>query len=240
MRCKLLIFGGGFYKGFIHFFHILLVSLFAPDVEKYFHEFPVLKSFRVPVVLFVKYFRGFHTDFSVLVPRNIVAQLLHLFELGVRRLFSSILNLKQSSSKVKDNCLEHGKLIVTKVFIYLRLNFRGEKMTRMWMVKPELLCRRHLLGEHNELHKLLGHIRKDNLEVVRGHAEAGDIDTSEVQCRHEELAGEMKRRGYDHTSPTDYEDKLDLGSVDREENLEELKDRCEKCRKRITGSNPPG
>lgn len=76
-------------------------------------------------------------------------------------------------------------------------------MTRMWMVDPELLCRRHLLGEHNELHKLLGHIRKGNLEVVKGHAEAGDIDTSKIQERHDTLVEEMERWGYSHKSPMD-------------------------------------
>lgn len=112
-------------------------------------------------------------------------------------------------------------------------------MTRMWMVDPELLCRRHLLGEHQELHKLLGHIRKDNLEVVKGHAEAGDIDTSEIQWRHDALTKEMKRRGYSHASPTDYEDELGLGSVDRDGNLKELKDRCKKCQERISGATSP-
>ncbi|MFP4634200.1 MAG: pyrimidine dimer DNA glycosylase/endonuclease V [Candidatus Aenigmatarchaeota archaeon] len=106
-------------------------------------------------------------------------------------------------------------------------------MTRMWMVDPELLCRQHLLGEHNELHKLVGHIEKGNTEVVRGHAEKGQVDTSRIKERHKELAREMEGRGFDHDTPLDYGDELDLGSVDLEKNLEDLKNRCEKCSERI-------
>jgi hypothetical protein len=31
---------------------------------------------------------------------------------------------------------------------------------RMWMVWPELMCRKHLLGEHVEIHMLLGALNK--------------------------------------------------------------------------------
>ncbi|MDY6774172.1 MAG: pyrimidine dimer DNA glycosylase/endonuclease V [Candidatus Nanohaloarchaea archaeon] len=106
-------------------------------------------------------------------------------------------------------------------------------MTRMWLVDPELLCDRHLLGEHNELHKLQGHIEKGNIAVVRGHAEKGQVDTSKIEERHDELAEEMERRGFDHQSPLDYEDELEVGSIDVEENRKELEERCEECRERI-------
>ena len=31
---------------------------------------------------------------------------------------------------------------------------------RMWMLPPECMCRKHLLGEHVELHMLLGSMRR--------------------------------------------------------------------------------
>ena len=31
---------------------------------------------------------------------------------------------------------------------------------RMWMLPPEMMCRKHLLGEHVELHMLLGSLRR--------------------------------------------------------------------------------
>ena len=31
---------------------------------------------------------------------------------------------------------------------------------RMWMLPPETMCRKHLLGEHVELHMLLGSLRR--------------------------------------------------------------------------------
>ena len=103
----------------------------------------------------------------------------------------------------------------------------------MWMVNPKLLCRQHLLGEHNELHKVVGHIRKGNEEVVKGHARKGQIDTSKIRERHEELVAEMERRGYNHNSELDYEDNLNLGEIDRKRNLQDLKKRCDSCREKI-------
>lgn len=31
---------------------------------------------------------------------------------------------------------------------------------RMWMLPPETMCRKHLLGEHVELHMLLGTMKR--------------------------------------------------------------------------------
>lgn len=106
-------------------------------------------------------------------------------------------------------------------------------MTRMWLVDPELLCRKHLLGEHKELHQLVGHIEAGNTAVVEGHAEKGQVDTSEIENRHEELVEEMKRRGFNHDSSMEYDDELSAGEIDVSSNIEELAERCGDCRKRI-------
>ncbi len=104
-------------------------------------------------------------------------------------------------------------------------------MTRMWGVDPRCLCKNHLLGEHNEIHKLVGNIESGN--SIEGYIEKGHIDTSEIQRRHEELKKEMERRGYNHDSPLNYNDELNTGQLDIDENINELRERCSQCKKRI-------
>lgn len=104
-------------------------------------------------------------------------------------------------------------------------------MTRMWCVDPALLCRNHLLGEHNELHKLVGSIRAGH--GIDGYVERGQVDTSRIQSRHDELAAELERRGYNHDSPLDFVDRIGRGCIDEAANIEELRERCPDCRARI-------
>jgi hypothetical protein len=75
---------------------------------------------------------------------------------------------------------------------------------RIWDVDPAMLCRRHLLGEHRELHGLW------NIHVLgkRGYSRhpetirwAGKL--AALFARHELLVREMERRGYNHGSPLD-------------------------------------
>lgn len=108
-------------------------------------------------------------------------------------------------------------------------------MTRLWGVTPEFLCSKHLLGEHKEMHQEAGTLENHphGLAIVKGHAEKGQVDTSLIKERHDELVEEMKRRGMNHNSPLDFEDDLDLGEIDLEKNLKDLSERCEKCRDRI-------
>lgn len=105
----------------------------------------------------------------------------------------------------------------------------------MWGIDPRLLCDRHLLGEHTEMHQAVGTLRNHphGEAILRGHAERKQLDTSKIQERHDELAYEMERRGMNHDSPLHYDDALDLGRIDPERNLEDLKKRCDDCRRRI-------
>lgn len=95
----------------------------------------------------------------------------------------------------------------------------------MWGVKPKFLCRKHLLGEHVEMHQEVGTLKNHphGEAVVKGHARKKQIDTSLIKERHEELVEEMERRGMSHESPLKYEDEKNLGSVNVEANLEDLK-----------------
>jgi hypothetical protein len=108
---------------------------------------------------------------------------------------------------------------------------------RMWMVDTKIMCRQHLLGEHNEIHKWLGSYNKGI--SVRGYLEKGLIEPIAIVDRHNELVGEMKRRGYNHRSPLPHfefipeilEYKIDKGSA-----LIELIRRCPRCAERYKES----
>ena len=94
---------------------------------------------------------------------------------------------------------------------------------RMWMIEPELLCDKHLLGEHGELHKFIS-------PVVQ-------IELTSYQSRHDELAKEMLSRGMDHKSPLpelpDFSylpRKQFEAKVDRGVSRVDLHERCNECR----------
>jgi hypothetical protein len=108
------------------------------------------------------------------------------------------------------------------------------------MIDPKLMCRQHLLGEHNEIHK-----HRHNF--VKGHSIKGRVDPKvlvvpyAMQSRHDQLVEEMLRRGYKHMSPyelpdlTPYESYKDL-VADIGYNIHDLCERCEECNKIIEGA----
>jgi hypothetical protein len=75
---------------------------------------------------------------------------------------------------------------------------------RIWDVDPKILCRKHLLGEHRELHAIWVVISQ-NKKGYSHHPETkrwvGKL--SALYERHELQVFEMKRRGYKHNSPLD-------------------------------------
>lgn len=103
---------------------------------------------------------------------------------------------------------------------------------RMWMVTPAILCQKHLLGEHGEIHK-----HRHNF--VKGHSiegRKGQIDPVRMKVRHDALAAEMLRRGYNHNSPYEQPDlsayDLTGHGVDVMTAFTDLTARCEECRRR--------
>lgn len=102
---------------------------------------------------------------------------------------------------------------------------------RMWMIDPRLMCRQHLLGEHNEIHKLVGTIRKRI--SLYGYIKNRLVDLNHLQSRHDVLALEIQRRGWNHKSVLPYVPFLPLETVFVEESLFELGKRCGECRRRI-------
>jgi hypothetical protein len=104
----------------------------------------------------------------------------------------------------------------------------------MWNVPPKILCRQHLLGEHNEMHSFLGSIKKGR--SVKGYIDKHQLELHNIKKRHDELANEMKYRGYRHNSPMEELNFETLGSVSSTYNMIYLKDACSECRKRILKS----
>lgn len=76
---------------------------------------------------------------------------------------------------------------------------------RIWnCIAPNLLCRKHLLGEHRELHAIFAILTKDSA----GYANHPEVKRwrdpqalAALEIRHDELVSEMQERGYRHRSP---------------------------------------
>jgi hypothetical protein len=83
---------------------------------------------------------------------------------------------------------------------------------RIWDLPPEMLCRKHLLGEHYELHALWTILTKGK-KGFSHHPETlrwkGKLKA--LYLRHEALVREMQRRGYKHKTPLD--ERLATGSA---------------------------
>lgn len=110
---------------------------------------------------------------------------------------------------------------------------------RMWMVDPRIMCRKHLLGEHVEMHMFLGHLKRR--KKVDGYLKNNCLQMRSIYQRHEDLAKEMIDRGYKHNSPMkeldfeciyDYPNEQIYWKVQEVQSLKDLLDRCPDCRQR--------
>lgn len=110
---------------------------------------------------------------------------------------------------------------------------------RMWMISPDKLCNRHLLGEHGEIHKF-------RHNFVRGTAlgkrisPVVQIEPAAMGERHDALVTEMLRRGMNHHSPYEQPDlshyppesiavKVNVAIAEAD-----LCARCPECRRKIS------
>lgn len=116
---------------------------------------------------------------------------------------------------------------------------------RMWMVDPALLCRKHLLGEHNELHMLAGSLLRG--KGVQGFVQKGLLEPARLHQRHDALAREMLARGYKHQSPLPeeaevlaalaaYPEHVRRAVVEVAVSAQELRRRCSHCAQRMEQS----
>ena len=75
-------------------------------------------------------------------------------------------------------------------------------MVRIWCVPVSELDRQHLLGEHAELHCIVGALL-GKYKAYRNHPETLRFESciEQLYARHLEEGQEMTRRGYQHNSP---------------------------------------
>lgn len=108
---------------------------------------------------------------------------------------------------------------------------------RMWMVDPKVLCKQHLLGEHNETHAIASILNKEF--SIDGYIRNGLIEPRAVKERHDILVIEMKRRGMNHDSPLNERIHIDHlpkeqqdFRINKEHSISILFGRCALCRER--------
>lgn len=111
---------------------------------------------------------------------------------------------------------------------------------RMWMVDPKIMCKNHLLGEHLELHMLVGVFRKK--QRIDGFLGSNALEPKSVVSRHKELVNELSIRWRKvHITPLNSVDISYLTveqanwKIDRGKALELLISRCPECRRRYNG-----
>lgn len=110
---------------------------------------------------------------------------------------------------------------------------------RMWMVDPALMCDKHLLGEHVELHMFIGSMKKGIR--MDGYIKNDLLELSSLESRHLHLVEEMGRRGFQHRSEIDSDDLATIKKaystllshqIDRKNSENELFRRCDRCENR--------
>lgn len=109
---------------------------------------------------------------------------------------------------------------------------------RMWMVDPKVLCNKHLLGEHGEIHKHRHNFVKQH-RITKRISPVVQIEPRNMQSRHDELANEMICRGMNHQSSFVQPDISYLSENERQANVDikhslvDLSSRCPECAKNI-------
>jgi len=103
------------------------------------------------------------------------------------------------------------------------------------MAPVNKMCNKHLLGEHVEIHMFIGSIRKGI--SITGYIKNDLLEPKSIYKRHNEIAEEMKKRGFNHRSPLP---KINLSSIiikeylnhriDWRNSYNDLLSRCINCR----------
>ena len=110
---------------------------------------------------------------------------------------------------------------------------------RMWMVSPTLLCNKHLIGEHGEIHKHRHNFIKKHSIYGRINPVV-QIEPANMQIRHDQLAEEMLKRGINHKSPYIQPDISYLSKEQQEAKVnlliskQDLIIRCQECKKNLS------
>ena len=108
---------------------------------------------------------------------------------------------------------------------------------RQWMVDPKFLCTKHLLGEHVEHHMFVGAILKK--KRLDGFLKGNLLEPISLFHRHSCLVEELLKRGFKHKSDLQsfdinyFSEEELLVKIDIEKSLDDLINRCQKCRERF-------
>ncbi|OUJ18441.1 Pyrimidine dimer DNA glycosylase T4 endoV family [Methanonatronarchaeum thermophilum] len=110
------------------------------------------------------------------------------------------------------------------------------------MINPEHMCIQHILGEHRELHALMGSIERTkpgykgferHRNNIKALARDGYIELKSLKTRHEQLVGYLKN----HNSPIEEVPTLEYipkevieAEVNIEKSRKDLIDRPQACR----------
>lgn len=86
---------------------------------------------------------------------------------------------------------------------------------------------------HQEAGTLLNHPHGE--AIVEGHARKGQVDVALLEMRHDQLVDEMEKRGFNHDSPFEYDisEYEDMGDIDVDEKIADLRERCDDCAARM-------
>ncbi len=108
------------------------------------------------------------------------------------------------------------------------------------MIDPRIMCRQHLMGEHVEIHMLIGSMRRGR--SIDGFLRDHLIQPRSIVKRHDDLVKEMLSRGWNHHTPVpEHEVPILVArygpvartlTVDPNRSLEDLLTRCKECEKR--------
>ena len=110
---------------------------------------------------------------------------------------------------------------------------------RMWLCDPEIMCQKHLCGEHLEMHMFFGSLKKR--KKIDGYLKNNLFEPRSLYQRHKDLADEMIKRDYNHKTPMIEEEcatifdlpiQYQYWEVNRKKSFDDLIDRCPECRKR--------
>jgi ribosomal protein L44E len=106
------------------------------------------------------------------------------------------------------------------------------------MVNPRLMCRKHLLGEHVELHMFVGCLLRK--KTLTGFFQKGLLEVHSIRSRHQSLVKEIRRRGMQHNSPLQKFRSYKMGKINRKQSKQELASRCRDCCELINNPNASG
>ena len=108
---------------------------------------------------------------------------------------------------------------------------------RMWMQDPSIMCRKHLLGSHVEIHMFIGSIRKGI--SMKGYLEKNLLEPKSLLPYHDRLVSEMKSRGWKHNTPVSFWENIEMENrlgedifnhkINEYDAFNELMNRCPEC-----------